>query len=392
MNGAIKRSILEWYAAHRPLPWRETRDPYAIWVSETMLQQTRAATVVPYWERFLRELPTVQSLAEAPEERVLELWSGLGYYRRARMLREAARRVMSLHGGQLPRDTEALLRLEGVGAYTAGAIASIAFKERVAAVDGNVSRVLARIFAVEDDVTSAPGKARIQAAADALAAIDDGDAGDWSQALMELGALVCIPRRPRCRECPARARCLAHARGIEQELPRKPPKREPKVVHRVAIVLARGRCVLLARRRSDAPFGGLWEPPIAPRAAKKRLAARLGIELADLREVGEVVHVLSHRRMHVQVLRGTCKAHKTFPLPGPDYVAIELVPFSALTDLRLPHPRSAPGADDGNENENANASSASPGASVGARKAAPRGSAAHGALTRKVLDMAKAAF
>jgi len=356
LRSALKRALLAWYGrggnggrparAARDLPWRRTSDPYAIWVSETMLQQTRAATVVPYWERFLRELPTVQTLAEAAESQVLALWSGLGYYRRARMLHAAARRVVALHGGGLPRDREALSSLEGVGAYTVGAIASIAFKERVAAVDGNVSRVLARIAAIEDDVTSARGKALVQAEADALAAIDEGDPGDWTQALMELGALVCAPRQPRCGSCPARAWCRAFARGgvdYASTLPRKAPKREKAVVERVAIVLHTGTAVVLARRRALTLYGGLWEVPTAPRSAKRRLAKGLGVNLTALDVAGEVVHILSHRRMHVQVLRGSvspqCLA-KCRPAEdrladgveavGAEYDALDLVPYGDL--------------------------------------------------------------
>ncbi len=351
----------------RDLPWRKTSDPYAIWVSETMLQQTRATTAIPYWERFMRALPTVMSLAEAPESQVLALWSGLGYYRRARLLHAAAKRVVSAHGARLPSEVEALVALDGVGTYTAGAIASIAFKRRVAAVDGNVVRVLTRAFAIEDTVESARGKARVREAADALAAIDEGDAGDWTQALMELGALVCTPRQPRCASCPIRAHCLAFARGPEfaAGLPRKAPKREPTPMHRVALVLAAAGpgpsggdgaaagAVLLAQRRSDAPFGGLWEPPMAPagqsaRAAARRLAERLGVDLRDLRNAGDVIHVLSHRRMYVQVWRGSCAGQKTFRLPGKTYVAIELVPYGEIPTR------------------------------------------AHAALTRKVLDMANA--
>jgi A/G-specific adenine glycosylase len=299
---ALKRELLAWYGgadgaagrAARDLPWRRTSDPYAIWVSETMLQQTRAATVTAYWERFLRELPTVQTLAEAPESQVLALWSGLGYYRRARMLHAAARRVVALHGGILPRDHDALVGLEGVGAYTAGAVASIAFKQRVAAVDGNVSRVLARVAAIEEDVTSARGKARVQAEAEALAAIDEGDPGDWTQAVMELGALVCTPRQPRCAVCPVQARCRAFKEGgIEyaSTLPRKAPKRAPTVVEQVAIVVDTGTAVLLARRRAETLYGGLWEVPTAPRSAKRRLARRLGVALSALHVAGDVVHI-----------------------------------------------------------------------------------------------------
>jgi A/G-specific adenine glycosylase len=346
----LKRDLLAWYAtahtrAARDLPWRKTRDPYAIWVSDTMLQQTRVATAIPYWERFLRELPTVYSLAEAPEERVLALWSGLGYYRRARMLHAAAKRVVSSYEGRLPRDAEALRALEGIGDYTAGAVASIAFKQRVAAVDGNVARVLTRVLAIEDARESPKGKARVRAAADALAAIDEGDPGDWTQALMELGALVCTPRQPRCRDCPVRARCAAFARGIAADLPRKAPSGSGNgygnvrasaqpVVHLVAIVLSSGRAdrraVLLARRRADALFGGLWEPPLAPRSGARALAARLGVKLGVLEKAGDVVHVLSHRRMHVRVLRGPLPRKRTFALPGPDYAAIERVPYREI--------------------------------------------------------------
>jgi A/G-specific adenine glycosylase len=355
---AMKRELLAWYDAPfgarapkdksgtapltreaRELPWRRTQDPYAIWVSETMLQQTRAATVIPYFERFVRELPTVQSLAEAPEERVLALWSGLGYYRRARMLRAAAKQVALLYDGHVPADVRALEALDGVGPYTAGAVASIAFKARVPAVDGNVERVLARLFAVEDDVKAAAGKARIAELAGRLAAIDEGDAGDWTQALMELGATVCTPGAPRCRACPLRSRCKAFGRGIASELPRKSPRRaRPKVVRSVAIVLASRSAVLLARRRSDALFGGLWEPPQSAPAAAKKLAACLRVDPGALTDAGEIVHVLSHRRMHVQVLRGALKLGRRHALegwwaaalPGAEYAAVEVVPFAEL--------------------------------------------------------------
>jgi len=342
---AIRARMLAWYkACRRDLPWRRTRDPYAVWLSETMLQQTRVETVVPYYEAFLREYPTLTALAEAPEERVLSLWSGLGYYRRARMLHAAARRVAADHGGRVPSDVAELRTLEGVGAYTAGAIASIAFKRRAALVDGNVARVLARLFAVEDDVKSTAGAARIWALAESLLPDGDGDPGDWNQSLMELGATVCVPRTPKCEQCPVSKQCAARAKGIAASLPRSSPKRKPTEVKRSAIVLASDDAVLLARRRPDALFGGLWEPPTDD-GDGAALARRLGVDRASLAPAGTVVHVLSHRRLVIDVSRGPLAGRKAgrtagpvrarWPIPGPDYDAVEVV---AIADLsRRPH-------------------------------------------------------
>lgn len=296
-----------------------------------MLQQTRVETARPYWERFVRELPTVQSLAEAPESRVLALWSGLGYYRRARMMHAAAKRVVAEHGGRLPAQTEALRSLEGVGAYTAGAIASIAFGQRAALVDGNVARVLARLFAITEDVKSAGGSARTWRVAERLVEglAPDQEPGDWNQALMELGATVCTPGEPACALCPAAALCEARRRGIASELPRVAKKRQPATQQRVAIVLSSGRAVLLARRRSDALFGGLWEPPSSEDGIAA-LAARLGVDASELRPAGRVVHVLSHRRLHVDVAHGPLGARRRWALPGPDYEEVQAVPLREL--------------------------------------------------------------
>jgi A/G-specific adenine glycosylase len=324
-HASLRAALLGWFGlARRDLPWRRTRDAYAVWVSETMLQQTRVAVVVPYFERFLRELPTVRDLAEAPEERVLALWSGLGYYRRARMLHAAAKEVASAHDGVIPSAVDDLRRLKGVGAYTAGAVASIAFGRRAAVVDGNVARVLARLFAIEDDVKTARGNARLWQLAEKLVPDGDGDPGDWNQALMELGATICVPRAPRCEGCPASAHCAARAQGIAERLPRVAPKREPRPVCRVALVLASDRAVLLARRRPDLLFGGLWEPPSAD-GALAELAAELGVDPASLEQAGEVEHVLSHRRMRVEVARGPLPARRRWPLPGPEYDAVACV-------------------------------------------------------------------
>jgi len=295
-----------------------------------MLQQTRVSTVVPYYERFLEELPTVTALAEAAPERVLTLWSGLGYYRRARMLHAAAKRVVREHGGRLPSEPEALMRLEGVGAYTAGAVASMAFGRRAPVVDGNVTRVFARLFAVDEDVKSAKGNARIWKLAGDVLAAADGAPGDWNQAVMELGATVCLPRDPRCGVCPVAEHCAARKLSRVEDLPRVTPKRSPTVVHRVAIVLASPSAVLLARRRPDALFGGLWEPP-STAGSLDGLAARLGVEVSALAPMGEIVHVLSHRRLVVRVVRGALGRRTRWPTPEEEYDAIEAVPAGRLS-------------------------------------------------------------
>jgi A/G-specific adenine glycosylase len=305
-----------------------------------MLQQTRVQTVIPYYEAFVAAYPTVQALAEAPEPSVLSLWSGLGYYRRARMLHAAAKRVASEHGGRVPSEVAELRTLEGVGAYTAGAIASIAFRRHAALVDGNVARVLARLFAVTEDVKSAAGSARLWRLAEALLPDGDGDPGDWNQSLMELGATVCLPRTPACAACPVADLCVARAEGLEGSLPRTAPKRRPTEVRRSAIVLASRDAVLLARRRVDALFGGLWEPPTAD-GDGALLARRLGVARGSLEDAGTVVHVLSHRRLVIDVARGPLDSGRKrargrpWPIPGPEYDAVEVV---AIADVkRLPH-------------------------------------------------------
>jgi A/G-specific adenine glycosylase len=331
----LHKSLLDWYGrARRDLPWRRVRDPYAIWVSETMLQQTRVQTAIPYYERFMREMPTLRSLAEAPEERVLALWSGLGYYRRARMLHAAAKQVAEGHGGRIPEEAGELLRLKGVGRYTAGAIASIAFGKRAALVDGNVARVLSRLFAIDEDVKSTRGVAALWRVAEELVE-DVDDPGGWNQALMELGATVCSPREPSCGDCPVRGDCLARERGIAGSLPRTSRRARPISVRRAAIVLASRTRVLLARRRRDVLFGGLWEPPSGtPDVAS--VASLLGIDAHALQSTGEVTHLLTHRRMHIEVARGELPRRRNWAVPGAEYDAIESV---ALTELGEETPR-----------------------------------------------------
>jgi A/G-specific adenine glycosylase len=251
----LRRALLDHYDRHqRRLPWRGERDPYRILVSEVMLQQTRVETVLDYYEAWLERFPDLESLAAAETDDVLEVWEGLGYYRRARNLHGAARLVRERHGGSLPDDFAALRELPGVGAYTAGAVASIAFGERTPAVDGNVRRVLARIFDVPD-----PKPAWLRDTAADL--VDPDRPGDWNQALMELGATICTPRGPRCGRCPVAEWCSARAAGTQEERPvavsRKPPRRAVFVV----AVLHDGGRVLLGRRPEGGLLGGMWAFP-----------------------------------------------------------------------------------------------------------------------------------
>ncbi len=265
-----------------------------------MLQQTRVETVVPYYERFMARFPTPLALAEAPEDHVLAAWSGLGYYRRARMLHAGARVAADRAG--VPRTRDGLLEMPGIGRYTAGAIASIAFEEPVGLVDGNVARVFARVFAIEDDMRRS-GMRRAEALAETL--VPRHAPGDWNQALMELGATICTPRSPACDRCPIARSCRAFAEGRVAELPVMSEKAKPKA-QRVQALVARSKDggVLLARRRAVGLFAGLWEPPVVEGAEEARVDLLRRFPLATSELAGKVVHVLSHRRMTVDVHSG----------------------------------------------------------------------------------------
>ncbi len=304
---ALRRGLLAWYRrAKRDLPWRRTRDPWAIQVSETMLQQTRVETVIPYYERFLARYPRPQDLAEAELDEVLALWQGLGYYGRARNLKRAAEAIVA-DGGGVPDTAEGLRALPGVGRYTAGAIASIAYDLPEPIVDGNVARVLARVFAIEDDVRSRAGEKRLWAEAAAL--VRGAHPGDFNQALMELGATLCTPRVPRCLACPVAAHCLAHEQGRTAELPVRGAPREPLAVRGVAVWLERAGRVLAVRRPPEGLLGGLWELPggeladgESPREGLARLLAeRTGLEPRRACERGSVEHAFTHRRLELHV-------------------------------------------------------------------------------------------
>ncbi len=304
--------LLGWFAAQaRPLPWRETRDPYAIWVSEVMLQQTRVETVLRYYARFLARFPSVVALADADEDEVLAMWSGLGYYRRARLLHAGARAVLERHGGAVPREPELRRALPGVGRYTAGAIGSIAFGLPEPIVDGNVARVLSRLDAIDAPLGTAASEQALWREAEAWAASEDPSS--TNQALMELGATVCTPVAPRCAHCPVRASCAARRAGRAEALPVARTKRAPREVALVALV-ARDRdgdallCKDSRAREAGGTLGGelfkgLWSVPMEEgegRGTARALADAVGAVLSSSRPA-EVVHLLTHRKLHVAV-------------------------------------------------------------------------------------------
>lgn len=299
--------LLAWFDRHRrDLPWRRTRDPYGIWLSEVMLQQTRIETALPYYQRFLEKFPTVEDLARAEVEEVLALWSGLGYYRRARQLHAAARKVVEIGG--FPRTVEGLRELPGIGPYTAAAVASIAFGVAEPVLDGNVERVLSRWLALELDPKSRPARERMLAAAAGL--LDPERAGDSNQALMELGATVCVPKRPRCLLCPIAPSCQAV--GIDPErFPVARAKRE-RELHRllVAVVERDGKVLLFRRAEDSALLAGIWELPwtnLEP-APEEGLAERYGGRWSIGPKVGGVRHSITFRDLELDVHRAEAVA------------------------------------------------------------------------------------
>lgn len=296
--------LLAWYDQHaRDLPWRRTRDPYAIWVSEIMLQQTRVDTVIPYYGRFLSRFPTVHSLAEASEDDVLAHWSGLGYYRRARFLHQGAKTVASKHDGKVPRDPEARRAIPGVGRYTAGAIGSIAFDLPEPIVDGNVARVLSRQLGIDAPLGERKTEQELWSHAEAWAKGERP--GHLNQALMELGATVCTPQNPRCDACPIKKTCVALKTERVELLPIMPKKKAPKAVSLVSLLSTDAAGSLWLLRGEGSLFGGLWGFPSAEgkgRASAEALAEASGLEgKLSPKPLGHVQHVLTHRSLDIEV-------------------------------------------------------------------------------------------
>ena len=295
-------ALLAWYRKNRrALPWREDREPYHVWLSEIMLQQTRVEAVKPYYARFLDAAPTVQALASLPEERLMKLWEGLGYYSRARNLQRTAKRICEERGGVMPRTYADWLEMSGVGDYTAGAIASIAFDERVPAVDGNVLRVLSRLTASTADIAEPSVKKDFR---EALAPCVPECAGDFTQAMIELGATVCVPNgAPRCEACPMRAQCVAYARGETEKYPVKRAKKARRVEKKTVFVIRDEDRTVLHKRPPKGLLSGLYELPNAEGHLTSdevpRYIRALGFEPLRVERLEDAKHIFTHVEWHM---------------------------------------------------------------------------------------------
>lgn len=298
-------ALLDWYTKNkREMPWRNTSDPYKIWISEVMLQQTRVDTVIPYYNRFLNQFPGIQDLADASQQTVLKMWEGLGYYSRARNMHKAAQEVVSEYNSEFPDTYGELLNLKGIGPYTAAAISSIAFNRKQAVLDGNVIRVLSRYFGIKDDVRRSKVKKEIQEIADTL--IPEENPGDFNQSVMELGATVCTPKNPACGSCPLSIDCIAYKSAETEIIPYKSPKK--KIPHHqigVGMITNDKGELLIALRPEEAMLGGLWEFPGGkkekgeqlPQTVQRELNEELGVRV----DVGEKFMELKHAYSHFKI-------------------------------------------------------------------------------------------
>ncbi len=321
----LRRRLLAWYDANRrDLPWRRTRDPYRIWVAETLLIQTQVETAIPFYDRFLQRFPDVHALAEADLDSVLKLWEGLGYYARARNLHRAARQVVEEHGGRLPADETSLRKLPGIGPYTAAALLSIAFGQPSLAVDGNLRRVISRVYDLRR-----PTPARLRELGTPL--LDRQRPGDLNQALMDLGSTLCTPRSPRCPRCPLESLCLARARGRAEARPeRRPARKRPH--HDIAVgVVWRGDEILIAKRRPEGLLGGLWEFPggkpepgeSLEAAVVREVAEELGIEIAAGSKIASVDHAYSHFEITLHAFHCRYRSGTPRPLGCQEYAWVK---------------------------------------------------------------------
>ncbi|GAB6085416.1 A/G-specific adenine glycosylase [Alkaliphilus crotonatoxidans] len=301
------QDLLLWFKENkRDVPWRKTKNPYFIWVSEIMLQQTRVETVIDYYQRFIEHFPTVQALAEATEEEVLKRWEGLGYYSRGRNLHRAAQKIVQEHGGKLPDQLGDLLKLPGIGDYTAGAIMSIAFNQAIPAVDGNVLRVFSRLACIEGDILDKTTVQEIrQLAAEVM---PKENCGDYSEALMELGALICIPQGPKCHQCPVQGHCEAYRAGKQQDLPIRINKTKVKRLNKVVLWLEYEDKVLVKKNPQEGLLAGLWVLPTLETSQVMNEAQSLsGLEqyfpgITGVCHQGKTTHIFTHQRWEIDII------------------------------------------------------------------------------------------
>jgi A/G-specific adenine glycosylase len=300
---SFQNSLLTWYHANRKqLPWRETKEPYKIWISEIMSQQTQVETVIPYYQRFLEKYPDIAALANADDAELLKLWEGLGYYSRARNLKAGAQQVMTDFGGVFPKEIDKIRAIKGIGPYTAASVSSICFNLPEPAIDGNLFRVISRIFEIPDDISKSGSRKVFDAAIRAV--ISHREAGNFNQALMDIGATICSPRRPKCANCPISAYCSAYANGTQENFPVKTKKLKQKNVYYQAFAVKSADKYLMTQRPKNGLLADMWTFPMieVEKNAGVKLPSNLRGQVVKFDEIGEITHVFSHLKWHVRLI------------------------------------------------------------------------------------------
>lgn len=348
--------LLDWYrAGHRELPWREDDDPYHIWISEIMLQQTRAVAVIPYYERFMKEVPDIKALSEIEDDRLMKLWEGLGYYSRARNLKKAAQILVSEYGGRMPADFDAIASLPGIGPYTAGAIASIAFHLPYPAVDGNVLRIMARLLCYENEIDKGASRKEIEAC---VAQMIPEEPGLFTQAMMELGATLCGPSgAPRCEQCPWCDACCAHAEGSQLQYPRKSPKKSRRIEHYTVLLIQDANRTAIRKRPEAGLLAGMYEfPMLEGKCGKESTLEKvreMGYNPIRMHSLPEAKHIFTHKEWHMSGYRiivdelsqkpdtdlifvEHSEAEKHYPMPSAFRAYMELVSIKQGNRLFYP--------------------------------------------------------